>query len=239
MLEDPSQYDTLTGLPDRHELYRFDFSRGSGLVILLGIDDFRNIVSAYGYSYGDKVLRTFAKALVSGADEDQKIIRFTGDEFIMILPGLSREDSLRVFGEVCSLTNKLHMEDGRTIRLSVSAGAVSYPVKSVSPDVILTDLELALRFMKSTDKGKIGFYSDEIERKQSRMAVIRRELRHDVENGFRGFKLYFQPWVDMDTLKVTGCEALLRWEGDSIRDAGPGEFIPVLEDNGDIMEVGL
>lgn len=239
LLEDPSQYDTLTGLPDRHELYRFDFSKGSGLVVLLGIDDFRNIVSAYGYSYGDEVLRTFAKALASGADEDQKIIRFTGDEFIMILPDRGRDDALRIFGEVCSLTNKLHMEDGRIIRLSVSAGAVSYPGRSISPDAILTDLELALRFVKSADKGNISFYSDEIERRQSRLAVIRRELRHDVDHGFRGFKLFFQPWVDMDTLRVTGCEALLRWEGESIRDAGPGEFIPVLEDTGDIMEVGL
>lgn len=239
LLEDSSQYDPLTGLPDKHELYKFDFSQGCGLVILLGIDDFRNIVSAYGYSYGDEVLRTFARELVSGADENQNIIRFTGDEFIMILPDRSRDDALRIFGEVCSLTNKLHMEDGRIIRLSVSAGAISYPGKSVSPDVILTDLELALRFIKSTDKGNIGFYSDEIERRQSRLALIRRELRHDVDHGFRGFKLYFQPWVDMDTLKVTGCEALLRWEGDSISDAGPGEFIPVLEDTGDIMEVGL
>lgn len=239
LMEDASQYDALTGLPDRHELYRFDFSQGSGLVMLLGIDDFRNIVSAYGYSYGDEVLRTFARELASGADETQKIIRFTGDEFILILPDRSRDDALRIFGEVCSLTNKLHMEDGRTIRLSVSAGAISYPGRSLSPDAILTDLELALRFVKSTKKGNISFYSDEIERKQTRLALIRRELRHDVDHGFKGFRLYFQPWVDMNTLKVTGCEALLRWEGESIRDAGPGEFIPVLEDTGDIIEVGL
>lgn len=239
LMEDASQYDALTGFPDRHELYRFDFSQGSGLVMLLGIDDFRNIVSAYGYSYGDEVLRTFARELASGADETQKIIRFTGDEFILILPDRSRDDALRIFGEVCSLTNKLHMEDGRTIRLSVSAGAISYPGRSLSPDAILTDLELALRFVKSTKKGNISFYSDEIERKQTRLALIRRELRHDVDHGFKGFRLYFQPWVDMNTLKVTGCEALLRWEGESIRDAGPGEFIPVLEDTGDIIEVGL
>lgn len=239
LMEDASQYDALTGLPDRHELYRFDFSQGSGLVMLLGIDDFRNIVSAYGYSYGDEVLRTFARELASGADETQKIISFTGDEFILILPDRSRDDALRIFGEVCSLTNKLHMEDGRIIRLSVSAGAISYPGRSLSPDAILTDLELALRFVKSTKKGNISFYSDEIERKQTRLALIRRELRHDVDHGFKGFRLYFQPWVDMNTLKVTGCEALLRWEGESIRDAGPGEFIPVLEDTGDIIEVGL
>lgn len=239
LMEDASQYDALTGLPDRHELYRFDFSQGSGLVMLLGIDDFRNIVSAYGYSYGDEVLRTFARELTSGADETQKIISFTGDEFILILPDRSRDDALRIFGEVCSLTNKLHMEDGRIIRLSVSAGAISYPGRSLSPDAILTDLELALRFVKSTKKGNISFYSDEIERKQTRLALIRRELRHDVDHGFKGFRLYFQPWVDMNTLKVTGCEALLRWEGESIRDAGPGEFIPVLEDTGDIIEVGL
>lgn len=239
LMEDASQHDALTGLPDRHELYRFDFSQGSGLVLLLGIDDFRNIVSAYGYSYGDEVLRTFARELASGADETQKIIRFTGDEFILILPDRSRDDALRIFGEVCSLTNKLHMEDGRTIRLSVSAGAISYPGRSLSPDAILTDLELALRFVKSTKKGNISFYSDEIERKQTRLALIRRELRHDVDHGLKGFRLYFQPWVDMNTLKVTGCEALLRWEGESIRDAGPGEFIPVLEDTGDIIEVGL
>lgn len=239
LMEDASQYDALTGLPDRHELYRFDFSQGSGLVMLLGIDDFRNIVSAYGYSYGDEVLRTFAKELASGADETQKIISFTGDEFILILPDRSRDDALRIFGEVCSLTNKLHMEDGRIIRLSVSAGAISYPGRSLSPDAILTDLELALRFVKSTKKGNISFYSDEIERKQTRLALIRRELRHDVDHGFKGFRLYFQPWVDMNTLKVTGCEALLRWEGESIRGAGPGEFIPVLEDTGDIIEVGL
>lgn len=239
LMEDASQYDALTGLPDRHELYRFDFSQGSGLVMLLGIDDFRNIVSAYGYSYGDEVLRTFARELASGADETQKIIRFTGDEFILILPDRSRDDALRIFGEVCSLTNKLHMEDGRIIRLSVSAGAISYPGRSLSPDAIVTDLELALRFVKSTKKGNISFYSDEIKRKQTRLALIRRGLRHDVDHGFKGFRLYFQPWVDMNTLKVTGCEALLRWEGESIRDAGPGEFIPVLEDTGDIIEVGL
>ncbi len=237
-LDSQSVYDPLTGILTKNEFYAYDFVSGSGVIMLFGIDDFRKIINTYGYSYGDEILVEFAKRLASRCERDQKVLRFTGDEFMLLLPGDGRERAVRVFDvlrdEVCGL----RMKDGRSITLSISAGADCYPLPNGDRNDLINHLELAMDYVKRVNKGSMAFYSGEIEEKQLRRITLKKELRQSIANNFAGFELYYQPWVDAGGTGIMGCEALLRWKGEQIRDAGPMEFIPVLEEDNGIIEVG-
>lgn len=237
-LDCQSMYDHLTGIPTKNEFYTYDFTAGNGVVMLFGIDDFRKLINTYGYGYGDEILVEFARQLEGCCENGQKAVRFTGDEFMLILPGDGRERAVRVFDKLKEDICVLHMKDGRTINLSISAGADCYPLADGDRNELINRLELAMDYVKRINKGSMAFYSGEIESKQIRRITIKNELKKSIANNFEGFELYFQPWVDANGTSIRGCEALLRWNCDKIKNAGPVEFIPILEEDDGIIKVG-
>ncbi|MBQ5334223.1 MAG: GGDEF and EAL domain-containing protein [Oscillospiraceae bacterium] len=237
-LDRQNKYDTLTGLLTKYEFYEFDFSSGSGVVMLLGVDGFRSIINTYGYYYGDELLTAIAKKLQSLCSGSLKAYRFNGDEFIILLPNKDRGAAEDIFHRVKNDTRLIETKDGKKIDLSISAGAVEYSEGRSDKDEIVSRLELALSYVKRVNRGSLGFYSRDIEVKQLRERALKEDLRESIADDFRGFELYFQPLVDAKGAKILGCEALLRWKGEHIRDAGPMEFIPILEESGDINSVG-
>lgn len=237
-LDRQNKYDTLTGILTKYEFYEYDFSSGNGIILLLGVDGFRSIINTYGYYYGDELLTAIAKKLQSLCSGPQRAYRFNGDEFILLLPDRSRETAASIFRNVKKELCFIETRDGKRIDLSISAGAVEFSEKCCDKDELVCRLELALSYVKRTDKGSIGFYSRDIEEKQLRERALKEDLRESIADGFKGFELYFQPLVDAKGVKILGCEALLRWKGEHIKDAGPMEFIPILEESGDINPVG-
>ena len=237
-LDGQNKYDSLTGLLSRYEFYELGFDEGKGSVLLVGIDDFRKVIGMYGYSYGDEILVTLAKRLSELCGKDKGLYRFNGDEFIVVMPDASEEQVIRLFLDIRREAGKLLMSDGRKVELSLSAGVTEYPVPQGGRDELINRVEHALDYVKKNNKGGISYYTMEIERQQLRSAALKEELKHSIDNDFAGFELYFQPWVDAKGDKILGCEALIRWKGERIKDAGPMEFIPILEESGDIIPVG-
>lgn len=237
-LDSQSRYDPLTGILTKDEFYSYDFVSGSGVVILLGLDDFRKIINIYGYSYGDEILVEFARKLSECCDGAQKAIRFNGDEFMLILPGDGREKGMQIYERLKNECCMIQMKDGRSINLSLSAGADCYPLPDGDENELITRLELAMDYVKRVNKGNMAFYSGEIEAKQNRRITLKKELKKSIANNFEGFELYYQPWIDAGGTSIRGCEALLRWKGEQITNAGPVEFIPILEEDDSIIEVG-
>lgn len=237
-LDRQNKYDTLTGLLTKYEFYEQDLSSGSGVVMLLGVDRFRNIINTYGYYYGDELLTTIARRLQNMCRDGIVAYRFNGDEFIVLLPDADKAAAEEVFSDIRDCARSIETKDGKRIELSVSAGAVTYGGEKADKDEIVNRLELALSYVKKTNKGSLEFYSDEINAKQRRTRTLKEDLKYSMTHDFTGFELYYQPLVDAKGTRILGCEALLRWKGEHIKDAGPMEFIPILEEDSGINQVG-
>lgn len=96
-----------------------------------------------------------------------------------------------------------------------------------------------MEYAKTNRRGDLVFFSVEIARKHERGLALREDLNQSIKKDFRGFELFFQPFVNPGTNLIAGCECLLRWKGEKIKDSYPMEFIKVLEDYGGIREVGF
>lgn len=237
-LDRQNKYDTLTGLLTKYEFYEQSLDNESGVVMLLGVDRFRNVINTYGYYYGDELLTTLAKRLQAMCRDGRRAYRFNGDEFILLLPEADKEEAAAAFNSIRDGVRSIETKDGKKIELSVSAGAVVYGDEVIDKDEIVNRLELSLSYIKKLNKGNIEFYSDDIDEKQRRIMTLKEDLKYSIEHDFSGFELYFQPLVDAKGTKILGCEALLRWKGEHIKDAGPMEFIPILEEDSAINKVG-
>ncbi|MCM1296931.1 MAG: GGDEF and EAL domain-containing protein [Muribaculaceae bacterium] len=238
-IDGQSKYDTLTGLLTTHETHYFDFASQSGVAILIGMDGFRKVISNYGYNIGDEILIKVARVISDLCKPEWKVLRFSGDEFLVIAVSANVQEVVDFYEEICKTTVFLKLEDGRKVGASISAGGVLFPQDADTRDILLNKLEHSLEFAKNNQRGSIVFFSEEIAKKHERGLILREDLKQCINNGFKGFELFYQPFINPNTGRIAGCESLLRWKGERIKDSYPMEFIKVLEDYGDICEVGF
>lgn len=234
-----SKYDTLTGLLTTHETHYFDFASQSGIALLIGMDGFRNIISNYGYNIGDEILIKFSREISNLCKPEWKVLRFSGDEFLVVAFASSLQEATDFYEELSRETDIVKLDDGRKVGISISAGGALFPSDADTREVLINKLEHSLEYAKNNQRGSMVFFSEEIARKHERGLVLREDLKQCIKNDFKGFDLFFQPFIHPDTGTIAGCECLLRWEGERIKDSYPMEFIKVLEDYGDINEVGF
>ena len=238
-IDGQSKYDSLTGLLATHEMHYFDFATQSGIALLIGMDGFRKIVSNYGYNIGDEILIKFSRQISGLCNPRWKVLRFSGDEFLVIAFASNLQEVTDFYEKICREADIVKLEDGRKVGISISAGGVFFPQDADNREVLINKLEHSLEYTKNKRRGSMVFFSEEIAEKHERGLVLREDLKQCIKNDFKGFELFFQPFIDPDTGTITGCECLLRWKGERIKDSYPMEFIKVLEDYGDIHEVGL
>ena len=237
-LDKQSKYDETTGLPTKNEFYAADFSEFSGTVMLLGIDKFKRVINEFGYRYSEKLLAKIVKKLCSMLGSQYKVYYFLNDKFIIILPEYTKKQTFELFDKISSMAKNVETIDGNILDFSVSASAIELSDNTLDNDSIIDKLDMTLSYVKSNDRGNIRFYSETIEQKQVRLETVKKELNQSINNNFEGFELFYQPWINARGREILGCEALLRWKGKTIKNSYPMEFIPILEDNGKIIEVG-
>lgn len=237
-LDCQSIYDPLTGLKTKNQFYAMDFENSKGIVAIMGIDFFKRIISTYGYDNGDTILVELGKKLVELTGSVNTVFRFAGDEFIFVLPDGTREQMQLLYDKISSEAGSLTLGNGQRVSLSFSAAAMEYPIPNDSRDDLIYKLVISLDKVKKQNRGDLSFYSKEVFDVQKRNQKLKQELKKSIADNFSGFELYYQPWMNQDGSKIVGCEALLRWKGETIKDSYPGEFIPILEETDDILEVG-
>lgn len=234
-LDNQNKYDPLTHLLTNYEMQKYDFSTGSGAILLLGINSFRKINNTHGFLYGNKVLIALSEYLTQSAGKDNRVYRFQGDEFIILSPGSSKEELYKLFENINDYCMNIRDLKG----FSVSAGLVSYPEDGTDFNTLVSNLEHSLEYAKEQKHGWIAEFSEKISQRHLRTSRLHEALTQSIHNNFEGFELYFQPILDTKTKKITECESLLRWKTPEIQDATPYEFIKILENNGKIREVGI
>ncbi|MDE7177077.1 MAG: GGDEF and EAL domain-containing protein [Lachnospiraceae bacterium] len=233
-LDNQNKYDPLTHLLTSYEMQKYDFSTGNGSILLLGINAFRKINNTNGFLYGNKVLVALADCLTRFAGKNDRVYRFQGDEFVILSPDGSKDALRKLFENI----NKDCMNIRGLKSFSVSAGLVSYPEDGTDFNTLMSNLEHSLEYAKEQKQGWIAEFSEKISQRHLRTSRLHEALTKSIHNNFEGFTLYFQPILDAKTKKIVECESLLRWKTPEIQDATPYEFIKILEDSGEIREVG-
>ncbi|AZT89218.1 EAL domain-containing protein [Caldicellulosiruptor changbaiensis] len=243
-------YDDLTNLPNRKlfenklsELIKKAAQTGKiGAVILIDIDNFKDINDLYGHEVGDEYLRTISQKIaeyLKGLEVQNYFSRVGGDEFAIILNGLEKKDFVI---EVCTeiqkiFENEIFLEKiERGLYTTVSMGISFYPEDGRDSKEILRNVDMALSLAKENGKNDFQIFMPFLLLKNLNKIEIEKNLRKAIEND--EFVLYYQPVVNLENMEIHSVEALIRWFLPQKGMVSPLEFIPVAEESGLIVRIG-
>ena len=238
-LDVQNRYDPQTNMLTTYAFYSENFFDGAGTVLMLNVDDFRNVISTYGYSAAKELVGQLGALVKEVCNPPMKLYRFGTDEFMIILPGGTKDSTRSLFNRIADAVRMSRVMNGTIIRVSISGAAVMYPEDCVKKDDMVEKLDYSMGYVKKHHPGKMTFYSEQLAREQERKNLLKEDLIQSVQNEFKGFSLFFQPLVEPVTERINGAETLLRWKGEVIQDSYPAEFIDILEETGYIRQVGL
>ena len=202
-----------------------------GFLLLLGIDNLKNINIRHGRDYGNHTLQTVADTLEKCVNTGQRIYRVNGDCFAINLPTPDLQD-VEAFYEQVRERLKVHC--------TVSAGAVAYhnhPNEDSSS--LYQYAEDALDKAKRMGKDTLSFFSQKDYEEKLYTIELQEEIHQSIQNGFEGFYICYQPQIHSRSYDIFGAEALLRFNSPTRGAVSPQEFIPILEQSGMICQVGL
>ena len=238
-LDVQNRYDPQTNMLTTYAFYSENFFDGAGTVLMLNVDDFRNVISTYGYSAAKELVGQLGALVKEVCNPPMKLYRFGTDEFMIILPGGTKDSTRSLFNRIADAVRMSRVMNGTIIRVSISGAAVMYPEDCVKKDDMVEKLDYSMGYVKKHHPGKMTFYSEQLAREQERKNLLKEDLIQSVQSEFKGFSLFFQPLVEPVTERINGAETLLRWKGEVIQDSYPAEFIDILEETGYIRQVGL
>jgi diguanylate cyclase (GGDEF)-like protein/PAS domain S-box-containing protein len=238
-------YDALTGLANRtffqerlaqHLRSLSDTARHCALIVA-DIEQFAALNETLGRPAGDGLLRAAAAGLVRCVGDAGLVARSGADEFTVLIPRpAGAMDVTRTVDEWLSrwLTEPIEI-GGQKLTLSVKGGIAVFPEDGADAASLLLHAEAALKIAKQSD-ARYAFYTPQLGRTLLDRRSLEINLRRALEN--EEFVLHYQPKVDLDTRRLTGAEALIRWQSPDQGLVLPAKFIPVMEETGLIVEVG-
>jgi PAS domain S-box/diguanylate cyclase (GGDEF) domain len=233
-------HDHLTQLPNRLWLdRRLKEMRAAGQAIdllMLDLDHFKNINDVHGHAVGDQVLLEIARRLRAGLREEDAVVRFGGDEFVILLPGALGAEALNRVAEKLQTRIARPIQVGN-LELSTSTSVgISRSLPDGDGQLLLREADAALFRAKALGRNRTVFFSEAIEQAARERATLERQLR----DALAGDELYlvYQPQVRLDTGKLVGVEALLRWRHPHLGEISPARFVPIAEDTGLIRPIG-
>ncbi|HET7586662.1 MAG TPA: EAL domain-containing protein [Gammaproteobacteria bacterium] len=237
-------YDELTGLGNRG-LFREYLDRALGrdasgktlAIALINVDNFKIINEAFGRETGDYVIHSLARRLQRCAADGEQIARMDGDELGVIIAGSRDRSTLvrRLRDLKSALEGPLDWHSYR-IDISLSVGAAAWPHDAGDADELLQAADTAVRDVKQHEPGGIRFYSAAMKTAAEEFMVLRSRIREALRRN--EFFVEYQPQVDLDTNRIVGFEALVRWRTPQGKVIPPDRFIPVAEESGDIALLG-
>jgi diguanylate cyclase (GGDEF)-like protein len=239
-----ARHDALTGLPNR-SLYqeRLDAAlammNGDDMlaVLFVDLDNFQQINDTLGHSMGDAVLIEVADRLRFTVGENDVVARFSADEFVILQTGArSEHDVISLAGRVIETIGDIVQVEGKAIACGASVGIALAPRDGTDADQLLKSADMALARAKAGGRGMLHFYEEEMDRRAQARRAIEMDLRRALQND--ELAVYFQPLLNLKTLGVTTCEALVRWPHPVRGMISPAEFIPVAEETGLVLEMG-
>ncbi|MXS81639.1 EAL domain-containing protein [Nitrosomonas oligotropha] len=238
-------YDNLTNLPnrmlimDRLRLALAKAIRSSSFlgVLFIDLDNFKRINDTLGHSHGDSMLCLVAQRMLSVLRQSDTLGRLGGDEFIVIVTNAESRDALVTVAEKIleCLSHPIVINNMEVIP-SCSIGISAYPDHSLHPDELVQMADTAMYEAKNKGRNSYAFYHPSLTQKAAHYLTRERELHHAlIKNEFR---LHYQPQFSLAQKKITGVEALIRWQHPVKGLLSPAEIIPVAETSRLIVEIG-
>lgn len=244
-LRHSANHDVLTGLPNRalfldrmeQALLRARRSAAMVAVHVLDLDHFKDVNDTMGHAAGDALIQGVAQRLTHCVRESDTVGRLGGDEFGIIQVDPSGPEGMATLAQkvVNSLARPLFIE-GQNVHTGVSIGVSVYPDDTEEPEQIMRNSDMALYQAKGEGRGTYRFFVARMNEEAQRRRAIEADLRAAIDRA--EFVLHYQPKLNIKTGRVTGMEALIRWQHPEHGFCSPAEFIPVAERSKLIVPIG-
>ncbi len=239
-----AHHDVLTGLPNRVALYQqIDASiaqagrEGGFAVFALDLDDFRPVNDTLGHAVGDELLVAVANRLSACVREIDCVARLSADAFIIVQRGTEHpEDAAVLARRIVEVLSAPYALSSHAVSVGVTIGITLAPGDGTSCQKLLKNAEVALDRAKGEARGAFRFFEAEMDARLQARRMLERDLREAVAQ--EAFEIYYQPIYNLDTDRICGFEALLRWNHAIRGFVSPAEFIPIAEELGLIVPLG-
>ncbi|HZV19137.1 MAG TPA: EAL domain-containing protein [Sphingobium sp.] len=240
-----AQFDSLTGLANRMQmlttleqaLAHHHGAPGACALLMLDLDRFKEVNDTMGHPAGDSLLRQVAQRLLRLAGTSGKVGRLGGDEFQIVLPGMSERSELTRLGTaIIHNLSQPYVVDGSQVVIGVSIGIAVAPANGTSAETLIRNADLALYAAKAEGRGLFRYYAPAMHADADDRRQIEQDLRQAIVTG--GLHLAYQPIVCASTERIAGFEALIRWHHPTRGPISPATFIPVAENAGLIGAIG-
>lgn len=237
--------DNLTGLLNRHAfsgklaslIAEADHMQRKIAIAFIDLDHFKLINDTLGHRAGDKLLENVAQRLIQSTRPTDAIVRFGGDEFVMLYPGLrSVEDATPLLERVMETISQPIAIGDYVFNMTCSVGVSIYPDHAQDIDTLLSCADSALYSAKNAGKNKAQMFSGALAKQLGERNEIEYGLGHALQR--QELMLYYQPQINMQHGNISALEALIRWQHPERGLIPPDQFIPVAEETGHIFAIG-
>jgi diguanylate cyclase (GGDEF)-like protein len=240
-----AHYDALTDLPNRalfREQLRRELPHATPTkqlaVLYIDIDEFKGVNDSLGHMVGDELLKSVAKSLAGCVEDSDFVARLGGDEFAIVQSAVASE------ADVIDLVNRIHEAIrnpfeclGHQVTTDASIGIALSPQHGSDLDEILKNADLAMYAAKSAGRRTARFFKPEMDAEVRARRALEMDLRQAIADG-TGLEVHYQPCLDLQNDRITGCEALARWRHAERGAVSPAEFVPIAEETGLINQLG-
>ena len=237
-----AHHDALTSLPNRsHFNARIDqeiaaLTPGRSLAVLcLDLDRFKEINDLFGHSAGDQVLQTVASRITAVLGERQMMARLGGDEFAILMPDVANPAAASRLAETI-LEALRTSDDTPETHVSTSIGIALCPEDATDRQALLTYADTALYRAKTEGRNTYRFFEARMGAEVRERRMLEHDLRHAIARD--ELRLVYQPQQEIQSGKIIGFEALLRWKHPTRGEISPAVFIPIAEETGAILQIG-
>ena len=244
-IEYQATHDNLTGLPNRYILndrlqqsINFASRYHTKLaIVFVDLDQFKLINDSMGHSVGDQLLVSVSKRISNNVRDIDTVVRLGGDEFVILIPNVQTRQDIEL-----SLSRLLnHMSAPLNINdfnfsVTCSMGISVYPDDGRDPDTLLKNADSAMFKAKHTGRNNFQFFTPELNEKLTDRFNLEYKLRRAIEH--KEFVLHYQPKFNLSTGRISGAEALIRWQPSEYETIYPLTFIQVAEETGLIVKIG-
>ena len=212
--------------------------RGEKLAAMfIDLDQFKAINDSFGHSAGDALLRQVAMRIQACLREQDTVARVGGDEFVVLLNSANDAAGAAIAAErIMAKLNESFVIQGQSLNVSCSMGVSIFPEHGTDSESLIRNADAAMYWAKGDGRNKVRFFTDEMNVEAQERLRMDKNLRLAVE--MEEFFLEYQPQVEIATGRITGFEALIRWQHPELGLIPPDKFISIAENNGLIVPIG-
>ncbi|KPF85953.1 EAL domain-containing protein [Novosphingobium sp. AAP93] len=240
-----AHFDSLTGLSNRFQMSQTlekiltapNEQNRACAVFLLDLDRFKQVNDTLGHPAGDALLKQVAQRLERVIGTVGRVGRLGGDEFQVILAGkIAREQLAHLAERIIETLSQSYSIENSRVMIGASVGIALAPDDGVTSEALIRNADLALYAAKDAGRGRYHFYAADLHSDAEERRQLEEDLRDAITHG--NLELYYQPVVQTATERITGFEALLRWNHPVHGFISPAKFVPIAEDAGLIVSIG-